>query len=195
MQNKSLLFLTEIAIFSALALLLDYISGVLSLQIWAQGGSISLTMIPIMLIAFRWGLKGGLTVGLITGILQIFITSPHITSPLQGALDYPLAFASIGLAGIFASQIRRAAKNGNKKSLTAYLIIGAFIGSFARYICHVTSGIVYFASYAPEEMNATLYSFIYNASYMLPSFVLTAVLLATLFVTRTQLLKSPTVNV
>ncbi|CAM5466230.1 Energy-coupled thiamine transporter ThiT OS=Lysinibacillus sphaericus OX=1421 GN=LS41612_03440 PE=4 SV=1 [Lysinibacillus sphaericus] len=66
MDKKRLLMLVEIAIFAAVGLVLDQVS----FKVWAQGGSVSLVMIPIILMAFRWGLLSGLTTGLLIGVLQ-----------------------------------------------------------------------------------------------------------------------------
>ena len=63
MKNKELRFIAEIGIFTALGLVLDYAAGWYSNFIFPSGGSISIAMVPIFIIAFRWGLKGGLTVG------------------------------------------------------------------------------------------------------------------------------------
>lgn len=58
-QSKQLVRLIEIAIMTAAAVILDIVSGMfLSMP---QGGSISIMMIPIFLISFRWGVKAGLT--------------------------------------------------------------------------------------------------------------------------------------
>lgn len=46
MKNKTL-FMTEVAIFASLALLLDMVSGFIFSRIWPQGGSISIAMVPI----------------------------------------------------------------------------------------------------------------------------------------------------
>jgi hypothetical protein len=53
--------------FAALAYLLDFVA----FKVWAQGGSVSLSMLPVFLIAYRWGLKGGLLTG--SYILPAFI--------------------------------------------------------------------------------------------------------------------------
>jgi thiamine transporter len=41
--------------------------------------------------------------------------------------------------------------------------------------CHVLSGVIFFASYAPEGQNVWIYSLVYNASFMAPSVIITAV--------------------
>jgi thiamine transporter len=40
----------------------------------------------------------------------------------------------------------------------------------------VLSGVIFFASYAPEGTNVWLYSTVYNVSYMLPNLGLTIIL-------------------
>ena len=67
MNKKRLLMMVEIAIFAAVGLVLDQ----LSFKLWAQGGSISFVMVPIMLMAIRWGLTAGLATGLIVGVIQM----------------------------------------------------------------------------------------------------------------------------
>lgn len=59
MDKKKLLMMVEIAIFGAIGIVLDQFSFTL----WAQGGSISFVMVPIMLMAIRWGLPAGLATG------------------------------------------------------------------------------------------------------------------------------------
>ena len=67
-ERSNTLFLVEVAVFSALAFLFDFIAGLLSLKIWPQGGSISIAMVPVFLMAFRWGIKGGILSGFFTWI-------------------------------------------------------------------------------------------------------------------------------
>ena len=48
-------------------------------------------------------------------------------------------------------------------------------------ICHVISGVVVWASYAPEGMNPLYYSIVYNGSYLLPELVITLVIVGILY--------------
>src|SRR5699024_10474383 len=98
MRSKRVLFLVEVAMFTALALALDLLPF-LSFKIWGQGGSISFAMIPVFIVAFRWGLKGGLLTGFLYGALQIPFGA-WIMTPLQGFIEYGLAFTVLGFAGI-----------------------------------------------------------------------------------------------
>lgn len=179
MRSKRTLFLVEIPIFTALALLLDTLPF-LSFKIWAQGGSVSFAMIPIFIVAFRWGLKGGLLSGFLWGMLQITFGA-YILTPLQGFLDYIVAFTVIGLAGIFAKPVQNAIDKGKGTSSFLYIGLGVFIGSVLRFLAHFTGGIVFFAEYAPKDQPVWLYSLLYNGSYMLPSLILCTVLVFLLF--------------
>lgn len=126
---------------------------------WAQGGSVTAaSLVPIMIIAFRYGGKVGLTVGVIHGLIQLII-GPYVVHPIQLLLDYPIAFGMIGLCGFF---------NKNK-------ILGIIVGLLGRFLMHFISGIIYFAQYAPEGWNPAYYSFIYNISYIAPEIIISII--------------------
>ncbi|AYW48603.1 hypothetical protein C7K38_09620 [Tetragenococcus osmophilus] len=51
MQSRGkVLFLVEVALFVALGVILD----LFSFRAWLQGGSISLQMVPIFIMSYRW---------------------------------------------------------------------------------------------------------------------------------------------
>lgn len=174
-QKLTLQALIEISLFSALALVFDLLIP----YRMPQGGSITLVMLPIFVMAYRHGLKGGLATGALVGTLQLLFGA-YIFTPVQFLVDYTFAYALVGMAGVFSGQVKRAAKEDAKKTLIAYLVIGAFLGSLLRYGAHVLSGIVFFAEYAEGPVVA--YSLIYNMTYMLPSFLVSAAVLVLLFV-------------
>ena len=178
MNSRKILFLVEVSIFTALALLLDILP--LSFKIWAHGGSVSFAMIPVFIVAFRWGIKGGLLSGFLLGMLQIATGNAFILTPLQGFIDYAVAFTVIGLAGIFASQIQEAVKDGKTKAYLTYITAGVLLGSVLRFLAHFTAGVVFFES-AIEGQSVWVYSMLYNVSYMFPSFVLSAAIVFFLF--------------
>jgi thiamine transporter len=179
MKTNNIRFLIETAMCCALAIILDIVPF-LSFKLWPQGGSISFSMLPIFLMAFRWGFKGGLVNGFLFGMLQL-ITGPSIYTPVQGAIDYFIAFTSLGLAGLMAIPVKNAMQQGQKGTAGIYLTIGVFIGSLGRYLAHVTSGVVFFGEYAPPGTPALTYSLVYNGTYMGPSFVLCSVILIMVF--------------
>ncbi|MDM5213930.1 energy-coupled thiamine transporter ThiT [Peribacillus sp. NJ4] len=180
MKNKTL-FMTEVAIFASLALLLDMVSGFIFSRIWPQGGSISIAMVPIFLMAYRWGIKGGMLAGLLLGLLQIVSGTAWIGTPIQGFIDYYLAFMVVGISGVFMNKFVNSYKEEKRSKAKLYGIGGMFLGSFLRFLCHFTSGIVFFGSAAPKGQPVAVYSFIYNGTYMLISFILSAIVVMMLY--------------
>lgn len=175
-KGSSTRFIAEVAVFSALAYLLDLAASILSLKIWPQGGSISIAMVPVFIMAYRWGIKGGLLTGFLLGLLQFILGFAQIYTIIQGIIDYFIAFTVLGFAGIFARQVKNALEEGNKGSWMVYSVIGTFLGSLLRYICHVYSGIAFFGEYAPKGQPVAVYSLIYNGTYMLPNFIISAII-------------------
>lgn len=176
MKQTKTLFLVEVAVFSALAYLLDLFSGFLFSRIWPQGGSVSIAMVPVFLMAFRWGVKGGVLTGFLLGLLQFILGMSQIFHPVQGILDYLIAFSVLGVAGIFASQIKAGLQTGNRKKWIALVIAGSFIGSVLRFTAHFVAGWVFFGTWAPPGQPAWLYSFLYNGTYMLPSMIISTII-------------------
>lgn len=176
-KRSNTLFIAEVAVFTALAYLLDFVGGLLSLKIWPQGGSISIAMVPIFLMAFRWGIKGGLLTGFLLGLLQFILGFSQIYTIIQGIIDYFIAFTVVGLAGVFTAQVKKAIIDHKKSKWMAYVLAGAFLGSALRYLCHVYSGIVFFGEYAPKGQPVAIYSILYNGTYMLPSFIISAIII------------------
>ncbi|PRP54148.1 energy-coupled thiamine transporter ThiT [Bacillus halotolerans] len=187
-QSRQLVRLIEIAIMTAAAVILDIVSGMFLRM--PQGGSVSIMMIPIFLISFRWGVKAGLTTGLLTGLVQIAIGNLFLQHPVQLLLDYIAAFAAVGISGFFASAVRKSALSRAKGKLIVSIICAVFIGSFLRYAAHVISGAVFFGSFAPKGTPVWIYSLTYNATYMIPSFIICAIVLCLLFITAPRLLKT-----
>ncbi|WP_341300470.1 energy-coupled thiamine transporter ThiT [Lysinibacillus sp. FSL H8-0500] len=183
MNKERLMMLVEIAIFAAIGLVLDQIS----FKVWAQGGSVSLVMVPIVLIAFRWGIVAGLTTGLLVGVMQTMFGA-FIVHWLQGLLDYGVAFTVVGLAAFVRRPLLEAAKNSNKVKMARYIIIGTVLAGFLRYAAHTCAGAVFFAEYAGDQ-NAWLYSIIYNGTYMLPATILTVIISVLVFTAAPQLLR------
>jgi thiamine transporter len=151
---------------AALAIALAFVLGLIKVFQMPMGGSISLEMIPLILLALRQGPLVGIVAGAAYGLLDLAI-EPFIVHPVQVLLDYPLAFGALGLAGFFQPTVRGA-------------ILGTVVAVLARFICHFISGVVYFASYAPEGWNVYIYSAAYNAAYLIPSLIIAVVVVLVL---------------
>lgn len=187
MQQQRLLFIIEIAILTALALVLDLLPF-LKFKIWPAGGSISFAMIPVFIAAFRWGLKGGIASGFLWGILQIAVGDAYILNFWQGLIEYGFAFTVLGLAGIVTNQVQEAVRAKDTTKTIQYVILGVVIGGSGRFLAHFIAGFIFFAEYAPEGQPTWLYSLIYNSSYMIPAMLLAIIIIAFLFVKQPRLL-------
>jgi len=133
-----------------------------------QGGSITIaSMVPLLWFALRRGLRWGVEAGLIYGLVHMVI-SGDIYYPAQILLDYPLAFGALGLAGAFQ----------NKP------LVGVGVGIFGRFMCHFVSGAIFFGQYAWAGWNVFAYSAIYNASYLVPEFIIDTIIIYTLLKTN-----------
>lgn len=140
------------------------------------GGSITIaSMLPIVFISYRHGLGWGLGSGLVYGVIQQLLglntlswvtTWQSVVAVIM--LDYVVAFAVIGFAGVFR-------KMQNQSSA---LILGSLLVCVLRYACHVVSGATVWAGLSIPTKAALLYSFVYNATYMIPE---TIVLVAVAF--------------
>lgn len=186
MQNSKTKKMVEISILVALAFVLDYVANIYSGWFWPFGGSISISLVPLAIIAFRYGWVAGFTGGFIMGLLQL-LTGAYIMHPIQVLFDYPLPYAVLGFAGFFASKVN---VDENRRSL--YIWVGTGIGSIARLACHVISGVVFFADYAPEGMHPVVYSVVYNTPFVLVSYILSAIILVVLYKRyASQLVRTP----
>ena len=151
--------------FCAVAMALALVTSFIKVASLPMGGSITLfSMFFLCFIGYLYGPKIGIMTGVAYGILQLII-EPYIYAPLQVLLDYPLAFGALGLSGFFSKK---------KFGLTT----GVIVGILGRYICHVISGYVFFASYAPEGMNPMIYTLGYNATYIVPELIATVIVVS-----------------
>jgi thiamine transporter len=157
---------TRVLTEAALAIALAFVLGLIKVFQMPFGGSISLEMIPLILLALRQGPVVGVVTGAAYGLLNLAV-GPVVVHPVQVLFDYPLAFGALGLAGFFRPTVRGA-------------VIGATVAVLARFVCHFVSGVVFFASYAPEGWNPYVYSGAYNAAYLIPSLVIALVVVVVL---------------
>lgn len=164
--------LAEMIVFIALANVLYLISKFyLPFLRLPQGGSITVaSMVPLLWFAWRRGLRWGVEAGIIYGLVHMVI-SGGIYYPTQIILDYPLAFGALGLAGAFQK----------------HPVVGVGVGMLGRFICHFISGVVFFGQYAWGGWNVIAYSAAYNATYLVPEFIVSAIIIFTLL--KTNLLK------
>ena len=151
-KRKSVTVMIEGALCIALSVVLSYFN----LFKMPQGGSVDFALMPLIVFTYRRGLKWGVQAGVLMGIMCIILGSDTY-HPIQAILDYPLAYAFIGLA---AAHPR---------------IIGLILAAIGKIACHIVSGAFFFSQYAPEGQNPWVYSLIYNVPVESVKFILSGI--------------------
>ncbi len=164
---------------SAILIAIGFILSFIKLN-FIPTASISLfSMLPIIMIAYKYGASWGMLCGFVHGLLQMVeggIDTPP-TETFWGyllvvMLDYILAFTFIGIAGL----VRNVFKN---PSLAISLC--CVVGIFSRFIFSYLSGVIIWGVYAPEGQSPELYSLIINGTKFGVEGILTIVVGAILF--------------
>jgi thiamine transporter len=176
MKNNRVKLLTESAIMVALASVLSM------LKIWQSpyGGSVTLlSMVPIILLSCRRGIKVGLLAGFVYSLIQLLQglgnlswipTSTGVV--LCALLDYILPFTLLGLGGLFRNKPWGA-------------VLGALLVTVLRFACHTIVGVAVWYEldllwYADDPTHIVnlygpwLFSMIYSAIYMVPEIIATS---------------------
>ena len=169
-RKMTLRCLCEGALLLALAQVLGY------LKLWElpNGGSVTLSMLPIFLFCVRWGFGPGLLVSFAFGLLQLFLDVAYAAGWQSIIGDYLLAFAVMGFAGLF---------KGKKWGI----FVGTVVGCLGRFVVHYISGVTIYKILAPTEFmkwtftSPSAYSLVYNGSYMLPNTIIALVIAAVLY--------------
>ena len=194
--------LTESAMLMALGVVLELV-GRMVIPPMPFGGQLTLvSMLPIVLISYRHGVRWGLVSGFTYAMLQMALGASTVTAAFQPGyfgegtmllnallmclLDYVLAYTLLGLGGIFRDRI---AHSG------LALMLGSLVALGGRYLAHILSGYILFAGWAEwfftqegfpawgAQLVETLspaalgwvYSIVYNGMFMVPEILLTAV--------------------
>ena len=193
--------LTESAMLIAVAVVLELV-GKMVFPPMPFGGQLTLvSMLPMVLLSYRHGVRWGLVAGLAYALVQMALGAGTVTAAFQPGyfgdstmignalimclMDYILAYTALGLGGCFRNP-------GTKPGLS--LMGGSLVALGGRYLAHILSGYILFAGWAEwfftqdgfPAWGATLvsqlspaalgwiYSIVYNGMYMLPEMLLTA---------------------
>ena len=194
--------ITESAMLLAVAIVLELVSKMFIPEM-PFGGQITLvSMLPIVLISYRHGVKWGLVAGVAYALLEMAIGAKTVAAAFQPGyfgdgvmllnafimcvLDYLVAFTVLGLGGIFRNKI---------ENRGTALMCGSLVALGARYVAHIASGYILFSGWAewfftqdgfpawganlvasmgPQALGLT-YSVVYNGMYMVPEILITAV--------------------
>ncbi len=168
---------TKQLIFSAILIALGYVTSYIKLFHMPMGGSVTLlSMFFISLIGYLYGPYTGIFSATCYGFLQLMAGSYIISLP-QLLCDYILAFAALGLSGLFF-----------KKHSVKFLIASYLTGVLGRLVFAVLSGYIFFGMWAPDNFpNAFIYSLVYNGAYIGAEAAITVFLLCIPIVSKTIL--------
>jgi len=167
MNSRSIAYM---ALFVALQVVLEFVFKIIPGQ--PQGGSITLSLLPIFLAAYLMGPGYGLIVGVVSAAIQFVLGIALYYGPWSVMLDYVVPLSIIAVAPLFKS-----IPFGNGKEFH----IGIIIGMILKYISHVLSGALLFGMYAPEGMNPWVYSLGYNAFYNIGTCIVTLVVFTMIY--------------
>lgn len=165
--KRNVLRLTESAVMLALATVLSLVKLI---QLPYDGSVTAASMVPLIVIAYRYGSGWGVFTGFVYGLLQIVFSSSlsYVTGVWSVLavvlLDFGVAFAAAGLGGLFRRM----------KSQPNALMCGSVLVCVVRFLCHVVSGATVWAGISIPTAAALTYSIAYNATYMLPETIITA---------------------
>ncbi|MBQ2829678.1 MAG: energy-coupled thiamine transporter ThiT [Oscillospiraceae bacterium] len=165
MKNQKTRTLCLGAVCIALALALSYIEIQISAAFGGFGGSIDFVMVPLIVFSMYAGAPWGIGAGFVFGIMKYLFANGVAVSWVSILFDYSVAYAAVGFAGLLRGRYRA-------------MPLAALIGCAARFLVHFASGVTVYAQYMPEVFmdmpmtSPTIYSILYNGTYMLPNTVL-----------------------
>ena len=135
--------LCESAILIALATILSELKVI---TIPFGGGITICAMVPMILLAYRWGMKWGFFSAFIFGVIQLLIGIAKHSFGFElwmvivdVLLEYVLAYTLLGLGGLFRNRL---------SNPMAALPLGGIVAIFARYFIHFVAGATIWGSYA-----------------------------------------------
>lgn len=149
--NKAVRALVEGAIMIALSTILGYIR----FYRFPAGGSVDLSLVPILVYCLRWGPGWGLGCCFVNGVLQFFLGGGLAISWQSMLLDYVVAYTLIFLCGFAA---------GKKLGW----LWGTVLGTLGRWVSLTLSGALLWYMYMPETflglpmVNPWVYSMLLN---------------------------------
>lgn len=148
MKKMTTKTMTLMAIYCALFVILDRISDSLNLFQMASGGKLNFGPIALLMCSYHLGWKNGLLVGITSVFLQLAIGSVKFYGLWSFLLDYLIAYAVYGMASLFPNW--------------KYFYSGVLITSILRLLSSTLSGTLLWET-------PLWGSFLYNASYMIPT--------------------------
>ena len=153
-----------IALYVALAIVVDYFKEMLTFLDLPMGGSINIALIPVVIGAFHLGPKKGVFIGFLWWLVSsLFGLNPYFINVIQYLLDYIVPSLIIGAASIFY-----------KKGTVLEAEAGILLTMAIRTLSIVISGVYFW----PDGVAAGSWAaWTASLSYNLPYCVATGVML------------------
>ena len=169
-QKTTAYRLTESAIMLAFAAVLS----VLKIIDMPCGGSVTaFSMLPILIIAYRYGVRWGMLTATTYSLIQLLLgldnfayAQGFVSLVTLAVFDYLVAFFVLGLGALFR---RKSWSQGTS------LAVAAVVTGVLRYLCHVVSGFTVWRDLEVPFVDSLIYSFSYNATYMIPEIIILAI--------------------
>lgn len=170
MKKNNVLRLTESAVMIAFATVLS----VIKLIDMPHGGSVTLcSMIPLTIVSYRYGFTWGAFSSVVYSLVQLLLGMENFSYATSATaviliviFDYILAFTGYSFAGLLKS---------TKLSQTSILSIAVILSGIFRYLCHTIVGYAVWRDISLPTTQAWIYSFSYNAVYMIPEIISTVI--------------------
>lgn len=161
MKKKTVFNIAFSAMMIALAICFDLLGKFVIVLQMPNGGGVSLTMLPLIMITIICNYKYGLVSGAAFGVINCFLIDGYSFNLASFILDYIIAFSGLAIIGIFAKQI----KEGKKK----YFILGVILGLVIRLIASGFSGVINAGvwGYDAEFLSGVFNGGVDNNNYMI----------------------------
>lgn len=172
-QKVKIITMAEIAIFSAIGFILDFLATLYS-GFFPFGGSVSFALVAVVIISFRRGTIAGVCTGLIIGLLDLTdgfytIADTWYNSLLQIGMDYIFTYMLVGFVGLAKPLIK-------KINIVLVVPIATIIAGLIKYFCHFLSGVLYWPQFENQPLlERVVYSLTYNGGYMIPTIIVCSV--------------------
>lgn len=161
---------TRELVFAASCVAMAFVLSFVKAKVGAEGGSVTLaSFVPLIIYSYVFGIRKGLIVGSVYGVLQIVEGGVWFVDAVQLVCDYILAFTSVGLAPVFK-------KISGDKKWGVYA--GTTLVVFVRFLMHTIAGMYFYPEMAFGDALVT--SVLYNGAYMLPELAITLAVIAVL---------------
>lgn len=177
-KNRFLCSLIVFVVLLFLSFIMILASKLIGELHFENGGTITLAMAPLVLMSLILGPIYGVLGGVLFGLFDLFVDQAFSIHWLSILLDYVIAFGMVGASSLFSKSYFQ------KRPFS--LLAGTELFGALRFLCHFFSGIFLdfnsdnTSSLAPLNtitLSKVSYSAIYNMSYILPSFLMTSLIL------------------